>query len=109
MRPACAASSAVVLALPSRRRKLFALDWVGRNCSGTSGTNFTSSTQPESNPLLTLDNTVVTSHLAGASLDNFSGMFARAVANAEAVLRGDALPSADVAVAPAALQERAHG
>jgi phosphoglycerate dehydrogenase-like enzyme len=64
---------------------------------------------PIGSPLLTLDNTVVTSHLAGASLDNFSGMFARAVANVQAVLRGEALPAADVAVAPAAPKERAHG
>ena len=64
---------------------------------------------PVGSPLLTLDNTVVTSHLAGATLDNFAGVVARAVDNVQAVLRGDALPSADVAVAPGALQERAHG
>ena len=45
---------------------------------------------PVGSPLLELDNTVVTSHLAGATLDNFSGIVARAVANAEAVLRGEA-------------------
>ncbi|MBI5910283.1 MAG: hypothetical protein HY848_10060 [Betaproteobacteria bacterium] len=44
--------------------------------------------------------TVVTSHLAGATLDNFSGIVARAVANAKSVLRGDALPATDVLVAP---------
>jgi phosphoglycerate dehydrogenase-like enzyme len=55
---------------------------------------------PVGSPLLALDNTVVTSHLAGATLDNFAGLVARAVANAKAVLRGDALPPADVAVAP---------
>jgi D-3-phosphoglycerate dehydrogenase len=55
---------------------------------------------PLGSPLLELDNTVVTSHLAGATLDNFSGLVARAVANVEAVLRGEALPDTDVAVAP---------
>jgi D-3-phosphoglycerate dehydrogenase len=55
---------------------------------------------PLGNPLLALENTVVTSHLAGATLDNFSGVIARAVENAKAVLRGDALPAADVVIAP---------
>jgi phosphoglycerate dehydrogenase-like enzyme len=56
---------------------------------------------PLGNPLLELENTVVTSHLAGATLDNFAGLVARAVANAQAVLHGDALPESDIAVAPA--------
>jgi len=56
---------------------------------------------PVGSPLLELDNTVVTSHLAGATLDNLSGIVVRAVANAKTVLRGDALPATDVVVAPA--------
>jgi D-3-phosphoglycerate dehydrogenase len=55
---------------------------------------------PVGSELLTLDNTVITSHLAGATLDNFAGMMVRAVENVHAVLRGDALPETDVAVAP---------
>ena len=55
---------------------------------------------PVGSPLLALENTVVTSHLAGATLDNFSGIVARAVENAKAVLRGDALPETDVVIAP---------
>jgi D-3-phosphoglycerate dehydrogenase len=55
---------------------------------------------PVGNPLLTLENTVVTSHLAGATLDNFSGIVARGVENVKAVLRGDALPETDVVIAP---------
>jgi phosphoglycerate dehydrogenase-like enzyme len=55
---------------------------------------------PVGSELLELDNTVVTSHLAGATLDNFSGVIARAVANAKAVLRGDALRETDVVIAP---------
>jgi phosphoglycerate dehydrogenase-like enzyme len=55
---------------------------------------------PVGSPLLELDNTVVTSHLAGATLDNFAVVVARAVANAKAVLRGEPLPAGDVAVAP---------
>jgi D-3-phosphoglycerate dehydrogenase len=51
-------------------------------------------------PLLELDNIVVTSHLAGATLDNFAAVVTRAVANAKAVLRGEPLPASDVAVAP---------
>src|SRR5664280_2272364 len=57
---------------------------------------------PVGSPLLELDNTVVTSHLAGATLDNFFGIIARAVENAKAVLRGDALPETDVVLAPTA-------
>ena len=55
---------------------------------------------PVGSELLALDNTVVTSHLAGATLDNFSGIVARAVENAKAFLRGDALPETDVVIAP---------
>jgi len=54
---------------------------------------------PVGSPLLELENTVVTSHLAGATLDNFSGIVARAVENAKTVLRGDTLPETDVVVA----------
>jgi phosphoglycerate dehydrogenase-like enzyme len=64
---------------------------------------------PVGSPLLKLDNTVVTSHLAGATLDNFSGIVARAVENAETVLRGEALPVTDQVVAPAADKVQAHG
>ena len=56
---------------------------------------------PVGSPLLELDNTVVTSHLAGATLDNFAVVVTRAVANAKAVLCGEPLPASDVAVAPA--------
>jgi phosphoglycerate dehydrogenase-like enzyme len=55
---------------------------------------------PVGNPLLALDNTVVTPHLAGATLDNFAGVIARSVANTKAVLRGEPLPDDDEAVAP---------
>jgi D-3-phosphoglycerate dehydrogenase len=55
---------------------------------------------PVGSELLTLDNTVISSHLAGATLDNFAGMMVRTVENVRAVLRGDALPEDDVAVAP---------
>lgn len=55
---------------------------------------------PVGNPLLALDNTVITPHLAGATLDNFANVVARSVENAKAVLRGDPLPDSDMAVAP---------
>jgi D-3-phosphoglycerate dehydrogenase len=57
---------------------------------------------PLGSPLLELENTVVTSHLAGATLDNFAGLLQRAILNMKTVLRGDTLPPGDVAVAPAA-------
>ena len=55
---------------------------------------------PVGSPLLELENTVVTSHLAGATLDNFAGIVARAVENTKTVLRGNALPDTDVVIAP---------
>ena len=55
---------------------------------------------PVGSELLTLENTVVTSHLAGATIDNFAGIIARAVKNARAVLRGEELPQTDVVLAP---------
>jgi phosphoglycerate dehydrogenase-like enzyme len=55
---------------------------------------------PVGNPLLALENTVVTPHLAGATLDNFAGVIARSVENTKAVLRGEPLPDDDEAVAP---------
>lgn len=57
---------------------------------------------PVGSPLLELDNTVVTPHLAGATLDNFAAVVSRSVENAQAVLRGDRLPDADVVVAAGA-------
>lgn len=51
---------------------------------------------PVGNPLLELPNTVVTPHCAGATVDNFASIAARAVANTQAFLRGEALPPADV-------------
>jgi phosphoglycerate dehydrogenase-like enzyme len=55
---------------------------------------------PVGSELLRLENTVITSHLAGATLDNFAGVIARGVENAKRVLRGDSLPQTDVVLAP---------
>jgi D-3-phosphoglycerate dehydrogenase len=55
---------------------------------------------PVGSELLTLDNTVISPHIAGATLDNFAGMMVRTVANVNAVLHGDMLPESDVVVAP---------
>jgi D-3-phosphoglycerate dehydrogenase len=53
---------------------------------------------PSGSPLLELDNTVVSSHLAGATLDNFANVIDRAVTNTKAVLRGERLPASDIVV-----------
>jgi phosphoglycerate dehydrogenase-like enzyme len=58
-----------------------------------------SSEPPVGSPLLELDNTVITSHLAGATLDNFAGLVARAVENAKTVLRGEPLAKTDEVLA----------
>jgi phosphoglycerate dehydrogenase-like enzyme len=58
---------------------------------------------PVGNPLLQLDNTVITPHLAGATLDNIATVVARSIGNAKAVLRGEPLPPDDEAVAPGKL------
>jgi D-3-phosphoglycerate dehydrogenase / 2-oxoglutarate reductase len=55
---------------------------------------------PIGNPLLELDNTVVTPHLAGATFDNFAAVVARSVENAKTVLRGEPIPEGDVVIAP---------
>ena len=55
---------------------------------------------PTGNPLLGIDNAIVTPHLAGATLDNFANVVARSVDNAKLALRGAPLPDSDVAVAP---------
>lgn len=55
---------------------------------------------PLGNPLLAFDNTVITPHCAGATIDNFARIMERAVHNARAFLAGDPLPEDDVVVGP---------
>ena len=53
---------------------------------------------PLGNPLLELENTIVTPHCAGGSVDNFAGVIARAVENTKTILGGGSLPPDDVVV-----------
>lgn len=53
---------------------------------------------PVGNPQLQIENTVMTSHLAGATLENFVSIVERGVENAKRVLRGEPLPTADVVI-----------
>jgi len=55
---------------------------------------------PVGSPLLTLDQTVVTPHMAGATIDNFGFVIGRAVANAQQYLSGEGLPGADAVSVP---------
>ncbi len=55
---------------------------------------------PVGNPLLELPNTVVTPHCAGATIDNFANVAARAVDNYRRFLAGQDLPAQDVVVPP---------
>jgi D-3-phosphoglycerate dehydrogenase / 2-oxoglutarate reductase len=57
---------------------------------------------PIGSPLLTLDQTVVTPHFAGATIDNFSSVIERAVRNAHQYLDSGTLPEADVVFVPQA-------
>jgi D-3-phosphoglycerate dehydrogenase len=59
---------------------------------------------PTGSPLLALDQTVVTPHFAGATIDNFSSVIERAVSNARQYLSTGTLPDADVVFMP-----QAHG
>lgn len=52
------------------------------------------------NPIFALDRTVVTSHMAGATLDNFMLVIERGVANAASYLNGGDLPEDDVVRLP---------
>lgn len=51
---------------------------------------------PSDSPLLTLPNTVVTAHVAGATFDNFGLVLERAVANTLSLLRGEGIPPEDL-------------
>ncbi|MGY8796405.1 MAG: NAD(P)-dependent oxidoreductase, partial [Woeseiales bacterium] len=50
---------------------------------------------PVGSPLLELDEVVISSHLAGATLDNFALVVEKAYANAERYLSGRGLPDSD--------------
>ncbi|MQA94114.1 MAG: hypothetical protein GEV11_05500 [Streptosporangiales bacterium] len=51
---------------------------------------------PVGSPLLSLPNTALTAHVAGATFDNFGHMVDRAVANTGAFLRGEGIPPGDL-------------
>jgi D-3-phosphoglycerate dehydrogenase len=55
---------------------------------------------PGDNPLFALDRTVFSSHLAGATLDNFTHVIERGMANAMSYLSGGDLPEQDVVKLP---------
>jgi phosphoglycerate dehydrogenase-like enzyme len=57
---------------------------------------------PGTSPLFDIENAVLSPHCAGATLNNFAAIAARAMANAEAYLDGRALPSDDVVIDPRA-------
>jgi D-3-phosphoglycerate dehydrogenase len=50
--------------------------------------------------LLELDQTVVTPHTAGGTVDNFRSVAERAVRNTRAFLAGEDLPADDVVIEP---------
>ena len=55
---------------------------------------------PIGSPLLELDQTVVTPHIGGATLDNFTFVIERAVRNASQYLAGEGLPEQDAVFVP---------
>ncbi|MGV6873451.1 2-hydroxyacid dehydrogenase [Pseudochelatococcus sp. B33] len=57
---------------------------------------------PVDSPLLKLDQTVVTPHTAGGTIDNFGSIVERAVRNTQQFFAGNGLPEQDVVVLPTA-------
>jgi D-3-phosphoglycerate dehydrogenase / 2-oxoglutarate reductase len=55
---------------------------------------------PIGNPLLLLDQTVVTPHTAGGTIDNFRPVVERAVRNIQRFLLGEDIPAQDLVLAP---------
>lgn len=55
---------------------------------------------PLGSPLLHMDQTVITPHAAGATIDNFRPVIARAVANARDILAGREIRAQDMVLAP---------
>jgi hypothetical protein len=55
---------------------------------------------PTGNPLLGLEQTIVTPHCAGATIDHVTSLALRAIVNTRCWLAGEALPPSDVVVAP---------
>jgi D-3-phosphoglycerate dehydrogenase len=55
---------------------------------------------PVGSPLLELEQTIVTPHAAGATIDNFAMIARRAVENTQLYLAGKSLPPGDVVLAP---------
>jgi D-3-phosphoglycerate dehydrogenase / 2-oxoglutarate reductase len=55
---------------------------------------------PIGNPLLLLDQTVVTPHTAGGTIDNFRPVVERAVRNIQRFLSGEDIPAQDLVLAP---------
>ena len=51
---------------------------------------------PENNPLISLENVILTPHCAGATLDNFSFIAERAIENCSSFISNTALPELDV-------------
>ena len=66
---------------------------------------------PTGSPLLGLDQTVVTPHTAGGTIDNFKPVVERAVQNTRRFLSGDEIPQQDLVVAPSqpVAARRHHG
>lgn len=64
---------------------------------------------PVGSPLLALDQTVLTSHLAGATLDNFAMVLARGIENAERYLAGGGLPEEDAVYLPGGAPKAVQG
>jgi D-3-phosphoglycerate dehydrogenase len=55
---------------------------------------------PLGSPLLALEQTIVTPHCAGATIDNVASLIERAIANTARWLAGEPLPPADVVMPP---------
>ena len=66
------------------------------------GMDVFTSEPPGTSPFFDIENAVLSPHCAGATLNNFATIAARAMANAEKYLEGHALPPDDIVINPSA-------
>ena len=73
--------------------------WSAASCTAPVSTCLPRNRRTPNNPLLKLDQVVVTPHIAGSAIDLVADIARHAFTNMQSVLNGDPLPASDVIVA----------